>query len=152
MKMKLPRHVSFHHDLRLMVWRPLGILREEQVNQIVAFLEKEEDRAEKPFTRFTDTSKLDAVDLDPQFIVRVSLHRRLVYAGRPPVKSAFYVTSDAVSRLVQIHILMTDHSPLECAMFESLEDTAKWLDVSTDTLKMGDDDLKERNDATANVK
>ena len=137
MKMRPPLNVSFHHDLRLMVWRPRGILREEQVNQIVEFLEKEEDRAEKPINRFTDTSKLDAVDLDPQFIFRVSLHRRLVYAGRPPVKSAFYVTSDAVARLVKIHVLMTDHSPLECAMFETLEETAKWLGVSTETLEMG---------------
>lgn len=136
MKMKLPPHVSFHHDLRLMVWRPRGILGDEQVNQIVEFLEKEEDRAEKPFNRFTDMSRLDAVDLEPQFVFRVSLHRRLVYAGRPPVKSAFYVTSEAVARLVKIHVLMTDQSPLECAMFETLEETAKWLGVSTETLEM----------------
>lgn len=89
MKMRPPLNVSFHHDLRLIVWRPRGILREEQVNQIVEFLEKEEDRAEKPINPFTDTSKLDAVDLDPQFIFRVSLHRRLVYAGRPPGEIGF---------------------------------------------------------------
>ncbi len=57
--------------------------------------------------------------------------------GVPRVKSAFYVTSDAVARLVKIHVLMTDHSPLECAMFETLEETAKWLGVSTETLEMG---------------
>ena len=136
MKMKLPPHAAFHHDIRLLVWRPRGILQEKQISEIVEFLEKEEDRAEKPFNRFTDTSALDAINSDPHFILRVSLHRRAVYAQRPPVKSAFYVTSEAVARLVQIHVLATDHSPLECAMFETLEDTAKWLGVSVDILEM----------------
>jgi hypothetical protein len=136
MKMKLPPNVLFHHDLRLMVWRPRGILQEKQINQMIESLEKEEDRAERPFNRFTDNSKLDAVDLDFGFVSRISLHRRLSYAGRPPVKSAFYVTTEAVERLVKIHILMTNHSPLQCAMFKKLSDAAKWLDVTIDDLEM----------------
>jgi hypothetical protein len=134
--MKLPPNVLFHHDLRLMVWRPRGILQEKHVNRIIEFLEKEEDRTERPFNRFIDNSKLDAVNLDFSFVFRVSLHRRLSYARRPPVKSAFYVTSEAVERLVNIHILMTDHSPLQCAMFKTLSEAAKWLDVTTDDLEM----------------
>ena len=137
MKMKLPPRVAFHHDIRLFVWRPRGVLQEKQISEVVEFLEKEEERAEKPFNRFTDTSELDAINSDPYFILRVSLHRRAVYAQRPPVKSAFYVTSEAVARIVQIHVLATDCSPLECAMFETLEDTAKWLGVSVHTLDMG---------------
>jgi hypothetical protein len=136
MKMKLPPDVSFHHDLRLLVWRPRGILQEKAVNKIVAFLEQEEDRAAKPFDRFTDASKLDAIDLGFHFVSRVSLHRRLVYAQRPPVKSAFYVTSEALERMVKIHVLMSDHSPLQCAMFKTLAATAEWLGVSVETLEM----------------
>jgi hypothetical protein len=84
MKMKLPPNVVFHHDLRLMVYRPRGIIDEREVTRIVEFLEREEDRAERPFNRFTDNSKLDAIDLDFQFVFRISLHRRLTYAQRPP--------------------------------------------------------------------
>lgn len=136
MKMKLPPDVSFHHDLQLMVWRPRGVLQEKGVNRIVEFLEREEDRAEKPFNRFTDTSKLDAIDLDFKFVFHVSLHRRLIYARRFAVKSAFYVTSPAAARVVKIHLLMTDYSPVKCAMFKTLAETAKWLGVSVDTLKI----------------
>ena len=64
MKMKLPSDVIFHHDLRLLVYRPRGILDAKEVTRIVEFLEHEEDRAAQPFNRFTDNSKLDAVDLD----------------------------------------------------------------------------------------
>ena len=118
MKMKLPPNVVFHHDLRLMVYRPRGIVNEKEVKRIVEFLEREEDRAERPFNRFTDNSKLEAIDLDFHFVFRISLHRRLVYAERPPVKSAFYVNSPAVARVVKLHAIITDHSPLQVKMFE----------------------------------
>jgi hypothetical protein len=118
-----------------MVWRPRGILNEKSVNTIVAFLEAEEERADKAFNRFSDLSKLDAVDLDLQFVCRVSLHRRLVYAKRPPVKSAFYVTHPEVAHLVKIHAIVTDQSPLKVSMFEDLTEAAEWLGVSQETLE-----------------
>ena len=135
MKMKLPPNVLFHHDLHLMVWRPRGILNAKEVNRIVDFLEQEEDRAAQPFNRFTDNSKLDAVDLDFDFVFKVSLHRRLVYAQRPPVKSAFYVNSPAVARIVRVHAILTDRSPLQVKMFKDFESAAKWLGVSEETLR-----------------
>lgn len=134
MKMKLPPNVVFHHDLHLMVYRPRGIIDEKEVNRIVQFLEKEEDRADHPFNRFTDNSKLDAVDLNFDFVFRVSLHRRLVYAGRPPVKSAFYINSPAVARVIKLHAILTDQSPLQVKMFKDFPSAAKWLGVSEETL------------------
>jgi hypothetical protein len=135
MKRKLPPNVIFHQDLHLMVYRPQGILDEDEVNRVVAFLDKEEDRAEKPFNRFTDNSRLDAVNLTFQFVFRVSLHRRLVYARRAPVKSAIYVTSPAIARFVKLHVILTDHSPLQVRMFKDVSAAARWLGVSTETLK-----------------
>ena len=136
MKIKLPPNVLFHHDLQLLVFRPRGILREKEINRIVAFLEEAEDRAAKPFNRFTDNSKLDAVDVDFQFVFRISLHRRLVYAKRPPVKSAFYVNSPAIARIVKLHALLTERSPLKVRMFRDFAGAAKWLGVSVETLEM----------------
>ncbi len=133
--MKLPPHVAFHHDLRLMVYRPRGILNEERVNTIIEFLEAEENKKPKPFNRFTDLSKIDAIDLDFHYVFRVSLHRRLTYASHPPVKSAFFVTSEASARIVKIHMAMTDHSPLQVQMFEDLAAAAEWLGVSDETLE-----------------
>ena len=135
MKMKLPPNVVFHHDLRLMVYRPRGIINEKEVKRIVEFLEREEDRDERPFNRFTDNSKLEAIDLDFHFVFRISLHRRLVYANRPPVKSAFYVNSPALARVVELHAIVTDHSPLQVKMFNDFAAAAKWLGVSVETLE-----------------
>ena len=135
MKIVIPSDVSFHPGPRLMIYRPRGILSEDRVEKIVEFLEKAEDKAVRPFNRFTDLSKLDALDLDFKTIIRVSLNRRLFYSQHPPVKSAFYVTSPAAARVVNVHAILTDHSPLVVKMFKELVSAAKWLDVSLTLLQ-----------------
>jgi hypothetical protein len=135
MKVTLPPDVSFHPAPRLMVYRPRGILTEDRLQAIVEFLEKAEDKARAPFHRFTDLSKLDALDIDFKTIIRISLHRRLSYAQHPAVKSAFYVTSPAAARVVKVHAILTDHSPLEVKMFKEVEAAARWLDVPRSTLE-----------------
>lgn len=136
MKMKLPRWVSFHHDHRLMVFRPLGILDEPEVERTVAMLEQLEKEADRPFNRFSDLSKLDAINLGFEFIFRISLHRRLVYSKSPPVKSAFYVTSPATNRIVRAHAILTDRSPLQVKSFKDLVLAAKWLGVPIEDLEI----------------
>jgi|SRR5215831_16239535 len=133
---KLLPNVLFHHDLNLMVFIPRGIITEKRLDEVIEMLEREEDRAEKPFNRFADLSKLDAVDVDFDSMFRFSLHRRLFYRKRHPVKSAIYVTSEATLRIVKIHVLLTDYSPLKVRMFEDLAEAAKWLGVSLETLKL----------------
>jgi hypothetical protein len=135
MKTELPADVSFHPGPRLMVYRPRGILTEGRLQAVVDFLEKVEDKAAKPFHRFTDLSKLDALDLEFKSVIRISLHRRLTYAQHAPIKSAFYVTSPAAARVVKVHVLLTDHSPLKVKMFQELGLAAKWLDVSINLLQ-----------------
>jgi hypothetical protein len=118
-----------------MIYRPRGILSEDKVATILEFLEQAENKAVRPFNRFTDLSKLDALDLDFKTMIRVSLHRRLFYAQFPPIKSAFYVTSPAAARVVKVHVILTDHSPLVVKMFKELIAAAKWLDVALNTLE-----------------
>ena len=118
-----------------MIYRPRGILTEARILEVVSFLDDAEDHAKGPFNRFTDLSKLDALDLDFKAMIGISLHRRLAYAQYPPIKSAFYVTSPAAARVVRVHVLLTDHSPLKARMFKELEAAAEWLGVSVDILR-----------------
>src|SRR3954469_11638639 len=99
MKLKLPRVSIFHDDLRLIVFRPRGVLSEKRIRTIVKMLDDAEKEAAKPFNRFTDLSKLFAVDLKLETILGVSLHRQTKYATRAPVRSAFFVTTEAVVRI-----------------------------------------------------
>ena len=126
---KFPPGISFNEELRLMIFRPRGILDAKAVTELVEFLEKEEDQVHEPFNRFIDTSKLDALDLDERFVYRIALYRRRFYEGRTPVKSAFYITSTAAGHYVRIHAVVTEHSPLKVKMFRDLDYAAEWLGV-----------------------
>src|SRR5882724_1465983 len=85
--MKLPPEVEFYEDVRLLVWRPHGLLNQSAVNKIITVVGELEFSLKEPFNRFADTLAADAHDLNFEYIIRVSLYRRHVYAGRPPVKS-----------------------------------------------------------------
>ena len=134
--MKLPANVLYRKDLSLFLWKPHGILTQEIVNETVAFIGTAEARSSKPFNRFSDLSGLDAVDLNFKFVFDVALHRRLTYAGHPPVRSAFYVTSPTTAHYAKLHKLMTDYSPLHVRLFTNREEAAKWLDVPLKILTM----------------
>jgi hypothetical protein len=132
--LKLPAHVLFRKELSLLVWKPHGILDQALVNEIVAFVEAAQERAQKPFNRFADLSAVDAVDLNFRFVFHVALHRRLVFKSHPPVKSAFYVTSPRHYHYTKLHAMLTDHSPLHVSLFTDRADAAKWLGVPLESL------------------
>ena len=135
MKMKLPANVLFHHDLRLMTWRPRAVVNEKSVNAIIEFMAREEAASDKPFNRFTDATLVKAVDLNFRYVFHVSLFRRLSYAGRPQVKSAILVTDETLAHYSKIHKLLTEGSPLKVRIFDDRTETAKWLGVSNETLE-----------------
>jgi hypothetical protein len=134
-KLTQPPDIFFHSEPRLLVYRPHGILSEHRVNGIVAYLEQEEDENQSPFNRFTDLSRVDAFHLDVNAMIRISLYRRLAYGNYRPIKSAFYITSEAAANLVKVHVLLTNHSPIKARLFGEMEAAAKWLDVPQDLLE-----------------
>jgi hypothetical protein len=133
--MKPPPDVLFHHDLRLMVWRPRGIVNEKVVNKIIAFMGKEEAESNKPFNRFSDGLLVEAVDLNFRYMFHVSLFRRFSYTGRPPVKSAILVHDDDFAHYSRLHAILTQGSPLEVRIFQERPKAAKWLGVPLEALK-----------------
>lgn len=94
-------------------------------------LVKREARAARPFNRFSDLSAVESFHLTFKYVFHVALYRRLSYAERNPVKSAFLVTDDEAAHLVKIHALMTDYSPIEVRLFRESAAAAEWLGVPT---------------------
>ena len=62
--MKLPPDVQFHEDIRLLVYRPRGLLNEASVNKIIRVIGELEARLKEPFNRFFDTLGHDEVELN----------------------------------------------------------------------------------------
>jgi hypothetical protein len=95
--------IEFHEDLHLIVWRPRGIVDEAAVSQVLGELLRRETMAAQPFNRFSDLSFVESFHLTFKYVFHFTLHRRLSYVGREPIKSAFYVTHPEAAHIVKIH-------------------------------------------------
>ena len=132
--MKLPPDVEFHEDTRLLVYRPRGLIDEAAVKKAISILEDLEARLQAPFNRFADTLAADEVELNFRYVIQVSLHRRLSYAGRPPVKSAIPATDSTMIHYARLHALLTQGSPIHVRIFQDRKEAAKWLGVPAERL------------------
>ena len=134
--MKLPPDVDFHEDIRLLVYRPLGVIDEAAVKRIVSVLEDLEEKLQRPFNRFSDTLEADEVELNFKYVIQVSLCRRLSYAGHPPVKSAILARDSTMIHYARLHGLLTQGSPINVRVFEDRQQAADWLGVPIERLEM----------------
>ena len=132
--MKLPPDVEFHEDIHLFIHRPRGVLNEATINKVVSVLEDLEANLQEPFNRFADTLAADEVELNFRYVIQVSLHRRLSYAGHPPVKSAILATDSTMIHYARLHALLTQGSPIHVRIFQDRKEAAKWLGVSAERL------------------
>src|SRR6266699_5793068 len=131
---KLPADVEFYEDIRLIVWRPRGLLNKAAVNRIITVIGELETTLKEPFNRFTDTVAAGAVDLNFEYMIRVSLHRRRSYAGRPPVKSAVLATDATAIHYARLHALLTQRSPIKVRIFQDRKEAAQRLGVPLERL------------------
>ena len=132
--MTLPPDIEFLEDIRLFIYKPRGLLDEASVSRAVNILTDLEAMLKEPFNRFSDTSAIDRVELNYQYVIQVSLYRVLSYADRPPVKSAILATEATVGHYFQLHAIITEDSPINVRVFRAREDAAKWLGVALERL------------------
>src|SRR5262245_61014712 len=112
-KIKLPPDVEFHEDIRLFIHRPRGLLNKTTINKVVWTLGDLEAKFKEPFNRFADTLAADEVELNFKYIIQVSLHQRLSYAGRASVKSAVLATDSTIIHYGRLHAVLTQGSPID---------------------------------------
>ena len=131
--MTLPPDVEFYEDIRLIVWRPHGLVDKAAVNKIISVLGELEIALKEPFNRFSDTVAADAIDLNFEYIIHVSLYRRSFYGKRPSIKSAILATDETLIHYA-VHALLTRGSPINVHVFQDRKEAAQWLDVPIATL------------------
>ena len=132
--MKLPPEIQFYEDIRLLVYRPRGLIDEAAVNKIISVIEEVEAATQEPFSRFSDTSEAHEVELNFKYVIQVSLHRRLAHAGRVPVKSAILATDSTLVHYARLLILLTQGSSINVRVFQDRGEAAKWLGVPIELL------------------
>jgi hypothetical protein len=132
--MNLAPDVEFHEDIRLLIYRPQGLLNEAAISEVLIALEDLETKLQEPFNRFTDTLAADEVELNFKYVIQFSLHRRLAYAGHPPVKSAILATDSTMIHYGKMHAVLTQGSPIKVRVFQDRKEVAQWLDVFVERL------------------
>ena len=132
--MNLPPEIRFHEDKRLLVYRPRGLLNEAAINEVLSALEDLEAALKEPFNRFLDTLAADEVELNFKYITQISLHRRLSYTGRPPVKSSILATDSTIIHYGRLHAVLTQGSPIKVRIFQDRDKAARWLSVPIELL------------------
>jgi hypothetical protein len=132
--MKLPPEIQFHEDIRLLIYRPRGLIDEAAINKITSVIGDLEAKTQEPFNRFSDTSEAHEVELNVRYVIQVSLYRVLSYGDRPPVKSAILATDSTIGHYFQLHAIITEDSPINVRIFQKREDAAKWLGVPIERL------------------
>jgi hypothetical protein len=132
--MKLPPEVQFYKDIRLLVYRPRGLIDEAAVNEIISVIEEIEAATAEPFNRFSDASEAHEVELNFRYVIEVSLHRRLAHAGRVPVKSAILATDSTIVHYARLLVLLTEGSSIKVRVFADRQEAAQWLGVPVELL------------------
>ena len=128
-KIKFPPDVQFLDDIRLLIYRPHGVLSKAAVDEVIAALGELEFSSRDPFDRFFDTLAADEIELNAEYVIQISLYRRFAYTGHPPVKSAILATDSNMIHYARLHALLTQGSPLNVRVFQDREEAAQWLDV-----------------------
>src|SRR6478672_3678062 len=127
--MMLPSDIQFHEDVRLLIYRPRRLVNKATVNKIITVIGELEATLKEPFNRFSDTAGADAVDLNFEDIIHVSLYRRSFYGKRPPIKSAILATDDTLIHYGKVYALLTQGSPINVRVFQDRKEAAQWLGV-----------------------
>jgi hypothetical protein len=134
MKLPLPPDVEFHEDIGLLIHRQRGTVNRIALNKIITLIGELEFTLKKPFNRFLDTVAADAVDLDLEYIRRVSLYRRHFYGNRPPIKTAILATQSSLAEYGRLHASLTEGSPINVRVFDDRKEAAAWLGVPSKLL------------------
>src|SRR5215467_9967163 len=132
--MKLLPELEFHEDIRLLIYRPRGLVNEAALNKTLSALEDLEANLQEPFNRFSDTLAADEVELNFKYVIQFSLHRRLAYAGHPAVKSAIHATDSTMNHYARLHAILTQGSSIKVRVFQDRQEVAKWLNVPIELL------------------
>jgi hypothetical protein len=132
--MDLPPDIEFHPDIPLLIYRPKGLIDEAEINRVIGVIEGIEAASQQAFDRFSDTSETHEIELNFHYVIQASLHRRLAYKGRAPVKSAILATDATLIHYARLLVLLTEGSSIKVHVFQDREEAAKWLGVSIDLL------------------
>jgi hypothetical protein len=122
----------YHPRWRLLTWHPRGVLNEAFADQMIAFIEMEENIQEAPFDRYADLSGLTHIRIGIDHIIHTARRRRKV---KQPVKMALFADNPMSFGVAHSYELLMYDAMIEVRAFKERTAAAQWLEVPLKTLK-----------------
>jgi hypothetical protein len=117
---------------RLLAWHPRGVLNAAFLDQIMDFVEMQEQIQDAPFERYSDLSNLTDIRLKLDHIIQMARRRRIV---KQPVKSALMAHKSITFALAQMYERLMNSAMIQVRAFERAKEAAEWLEVPTAILR-----------------
>jgi hypothetical protein len=117
---------------RLLAWHPRGVLNAAFLDQIMDFVEMQEQIQDAPFERYSDLSNLTDIRLKLDHIIQMARRRRIV---KQPVKSALMAHKPITFALAQMYERLMNSAMIQVRAFERAKEAAEWLEVPTAILR-----------------
>lgn len=121
----------FHPKWQLVTWHPAGVFDDAMADQIVEFVELEENIQEAPFHRYTDLSGLTHIRLTAGHIFQIAKRRHQV---AEPVKSAFWTNKIVSLSMAYVYETLMVSAAIQVRVFREREAAAEWLGVPVQSL------------------
>jgi hypothetical protein len=122
----------YHPRWKLLTWYPRGVLNEAFADQLIAFIEMEENNQEAPFDRYVDLSGLTRIRLGIDHIILTARRRRRV---KQPVKTALFADNPVSFGVAHSYELLMCDAMIGARAFRERTAAATWLEVPIKTLK-----------------
>lgn len=132
-------HAHYHAAWELITWHPRGLLDDALVDEIVEFVQiQEQVVSAPPFHRFTDFSGLIEVRLQIGHVFKVAKERSAALSGLSPVKSAFFCDKAVGFGFAKMYETLMEGSSIDARAFRSRSVAAEWLGVPVEILSEDD--------------
>jgi hypothetical protein len=121
-----------HPRWHLLTWYPRGVFNEAFADQVIAFIEMEEQIQDAPFDRYADLSGLSSIRIGIDHIIHTARRRRNV---KQPAKSALFADNPLAFAVAHSYELLMCDAMIQVRAFKERGAAALWLEVPVRTLK-----------------
>ncbi len=128
-------HARYHAEWELITWHPRGVLDDELVDAMAAFVQiQEQVVTAPPFHRFTDLSMLTEVRLQIGHVFKIAEERAAAHRDLASVKSAFFCDKVVGFGIARMYEALMEGSSLQVRAFRDRAAAAEWLGVPVEAL------------------
>ena len=122
-------HVDYLAEHRLAVWRPVGVLTQERVAQLLEFMLALEARSSESFNRLLDLTFITEFPFPTTVIYQYAARRRESVDDLAPCRTAIIAPGSDAHRVAIIYQALMHGSPISVEVFRNPEAAARWLSV-----------------------